>query len=222
MSRRADTKKPGNSPLLDELTTDSNELLIRLSEPSPAPQEVPKLPIADIAIDPNQPRKRVSESGLATLAEDIRRNGVLQPVVVRPAIDWHGYVLVFGERRYLAAQRAGLSHLPAIVRTDLDEAQVLELQWQENAQREDIDDIDKALHLRRLKEVRRLSWSEMEDVAHLSRRHLIRMQQVAEMPEEVLDMLRERQITTSHTYQLARLTNDIMRIDVAQTCVLHK
>ena len=152
-----------------------------------------------------QPRRRIRQETLDTLAADIARVGVLQPVVIRPASDWNGYVLVFGERRYRAALQAGMTHLPAIVRRDLSDADVLEMQWQENAQREDIDDIDKAAHLRRLKEARGLTWSQLAETVHLSKRHLLRMQQLSDLPEDVMELVRERQLTPSHVYQLARL-----------------
>lgn len=203
MSRRANSARP--SALLDDLVSETPELLARLDAPAAADAPVPMLPISDIAPDPRQPRRRIHQDTLNALAQDIGRVGVLQPVVVRPAADWNGYLLVFGERRYRAALQAGLTHLPALIRRDLSDADVLEMQWQENAQREDIDDIDKALHLRRWKDTRGLSWTEMADMVHLSRRHLLRMQQMAEMPEVILDLVREKRLTPSHLYQIARV-----------------
>jgi ParB family chromosome partitioning protein len=193
------------SALLDELVSETPELLARLDAPPAADTPVPLLPISDIAPDPRQPRRHIRKETLEALAQDIRRVGVLQPVVVRPAPDWNGYLLVFGERRYRAALQAGLTHLPALVRRDLSDTEVLEMQWQENSQREDIDDIDKALHLKRWKETRGFSWTEMADMIHLSRRHLLRMQQMAEMPDAILELVREKQLTPSHLYQIARV-----------------
>ena len=193
------------SALLDELVSETPELLARLDAPPAADAPAPMLPIADIAPDPRQPRRHIRKETLEALADDIRRVGVLQPVVVRPAPDWNGYLLVFGERRYRAALQAGLTHLPALVRRDLSDADVLEMQWQENSQREDIDDIDKAMHLKRWKETRGFSWSEMAEKIHLSRRHLLRMQQMAEMPEAILELVRDKQLTPSHLYQIARV-----------------
>lgn len=204
MSRRV-SPPARPSALLDELVSETPELLARLDAPPAADTPVPLLPISDIAPDPRQPRRHIRKETLEALAQDIRRVGVLQPVVVRPAPDWNGYLLVFGERRYRAALQAGLTHLPALVRRDLSDTEVLEMQWQENSQREDIDDIDKALHLKRWKETRGFSWTEMADMIHLSRRHLLRMQQMAEMPDAILELVREKQLTPSHLYQIARV-----------------
>jgi ParB family chromosome partitioning protein len=135
--------------LLDELVEETPALLARLqapAEPPAAAAPAPTLPISDIVPDPQQPRRQIHEGALADLAASIRERGILQPLTVRPAPDWNGYVLVFGERRYRAALLAGLTHVPALIRADLSEADVLDLQWRENAEREDIDDVDKALH----------------------------------------------------------------------------
>ncbi|MES2463309.1 MAG: ParB/RepB/Spo0J family partition protein, partial [Armatimonadota bacterium] len=197
--------KASDTSFLDDLVAETPELLARLDAPRPNDAPVPHLPISDIAPDPRQPRRHIDAGKLAELAADIEKTGILQPLVVRPAPDWNGYVLVFGERRYRAALKAGLKHVPAFVRRDLTDADVLQLQWQENAQREDIDDIDKALHLKRMKEVQKLSWTQLAEAVHLTRRHLLRMQRLADMPDAVTSLVRERRLTPSHVYQIARV-----------------
>ena len=211
MSRRAKS-----SAFLDELVAETPGLLARLDAPPVADQPVPTLPISDISPDPRQPRRHIRQETLLALAEDIRRVGILQPVVVRPATDWNGFTLVFGERRYRAALMIGLTHLPAVIRRDLSDADVLELQWQENAQREDVDDIDKAIHLKRWKEMQGLSWTEMAAVTRLSRRHILRMQQMAEMPDSILDLVREKRLSPSHIYQLTRVSSEEQQIKLAE------
>ena len=212
-------RKASPHSLLDELADETPALLERLDAPAPADLPMPVLPLSDIAPDPQQPRRHIRQETLEVLAADIERVGVLQPLVVRPAADWNGYILVFGERRYRAAQMAGLTHVPAVVRRDLDDADVLDLQWQENARREDIDDIDKALHLRRMKEVKGLSWTQLADEVRLTRRHLMRMQQLAEMPPFVTALVRERRLTPSHVYQLARITDPARQEALARSAV---
>ena len=217
--RSASGGRPRATSLLDDLADETTELLARLDAPAPKNAPLPLLPISDISPDPAQPRRHINQDAIEALAADIARVGILQPMVVRPAKDWNGYVLVFGERRYRAALLAGLTHVPALIRRDLSEAEVLELQWQENAQREDVDDIDKAFHLKRLKEVRSLSWSQMAESVHLSRRHLLRMQQLAEMPDVVIALVRDRRLTPSHAYQLARLSDAERQAQLAQEAV---
>lgn len=105
------------------------------------------VPVGDIRPNRYQPRMEMDEEALAELTESIRTHGVLEPIIVRPAGD--GYELVVGERRWRAAQRAGLSEIPSVVRELTDqEAAVIALV--ENLQREDLDPIEEAKAFKRL------------------------------------------------------------------------
>lgn len=106
-----------------------------------------EIALRDIVANPDQPRQRFDEESLASLAASIAEHGVLQPVLVTHAPD--GYQLVAGERRFRAAQMAGLERIPAIVRT-VDEQQRLALALVENLQRTDLNAIDEARAFRRL------------------------------------------------------------------------
>jgi len=106
-----------------------------------------EIPLARIAENPRQPRRRYDDEALATLAASIRQHGVIQPILVTETID--GYQLVAGERRVRAARLAGLDRIPAIVR-QLADRQQLELALVENLQREDLDPIEAALAYRQL------------------------------------------------------------------------
>jgi ParB family chromosome partitioning protein len=122
-------------------------------DPRPEPSASPsshapsELPIASIVPNPDQPRRVFSEDELERLAGSIRIHGVLQPVVVRRAGD--GYELVVGERRWRAAQRAGLDAIPAIV-ADVDAEDRLEVALIENVQRSDLNPIELAIAFRAL------------------------------------------------------------------------
>src|SRR5690606_36348096 len=108
------------------------------------------VPVDRVRPNPYQPRVEMDDAALAELTESIRAHGVLEPVIVRPAGD--GYELVVGERRWRAAQRAGLSSIPAVVRQLTDqEAAVLALV--ENLQRENLNPIEEALAYQRLTEL---------------------------------------------------------------------
>jgi ParB family chromosome partitioning protein len=111
---------------------------------TPAPHEIP---IDRIRRNPYQPRKRVDEEALAQLAESIREHGVLQPILVTESPD--GYQLVAGERRLRAAQQAGLTQIPAVVRQLADRDQ-LELALVENLQRADLNPVEEAAAFRQL------------------------------------------------------------------------
>ena len=106
-----------------------------------------EIPLARISKNPRQPRLRVPDDALGTLAESIRQHGVIQPILVTETID--GYQLVAGERRVRAARLAGLERIPAIVR-QLADRQQLELALVENLQREDLDPIEAARAYRQL------------------------------------------------------------------------
>jgi ParB family chromosome partitioning protein len=106
-----------------------------------------EIPLARIRENPRQPRHRMDDGALATLAESIRHHGVIQPILVTETID--GYQLVAGERRVRAARIAGLERVPAIVR-QLADRQQLELALVENLQREDLDPIEAARAYRQL------------------------------------------------------------------------
>jgi ParB family transcriptional regulator, chromosome partitioning protein len=105
------------------------------------------IPLARIRENPRQPRLRMDDAALSSLAESIRQHGVIQPILVTETID--GYTLVAGERRVRAARMVGLDHVPAIVR-QLADRQQLELALVENLQREDLDPMEAALAYRQL------------------------------------------------------------------------
>lgn len=98
-----------------------------------------QLPLEDIHLNPEQPRKFFGEEGLEALTASVREKGVLQPVLVREHGD--AYELVAGERRYRAAERAGLETIPAVIR-DMSDAEALEIALIENLQREDLNPVE--------------------------------------------------------------------------------
>ena len=108
------------------------------------------IPIEMVAANPMQPRKRFDDAAIDELAESIRRQGILQPLVVRRS--GSEYEIVVGERRFRAAVVAGLKEIPAVVRDSLNDGQMLELALVENIQREDLDPIDEAKAFRDLME----------------------------------------------------------------------
>ena len=107
-----------------------------------APLELRELPVDMIAVNPDQPRRTFDERAIVELAESVKERGVLQPVLVR-VLPGRGYELIAGERRWRAAQLAGLDALPAIVRPD-DDAASLELALIENMAREDLNPLEEA------------------------------------------------------------------------------
>ena len=112
-----------------------------LSAPGPEPRRVLEVEIHRLQPNPRQPRARFEADTLEDLAQSIRSNGILQPILVRPADG--KYEIIAGERRWRAAQRAGLQRVPVLVR-EVADAQMLELALVENLQREDLNPVEEA------------------------------------------------------------------------------
>ena len=110
---------------------------------------ITEIPVEVVKANPDQPRRRFDEAELDELAQSIREKGVLQPILVRPAVFAGQYQIVAGERRWRAAQRAGVRTIPALVRS-LSDAEVLEIAIVENVQRVDLSPIEEAESYRAL------------------------------------------------------------------------
>ncbi|NQT32123.1 MAG: ParB/RepB/Spo0J family partition protein [Candidatus Omnitrophica bacterium] len=105
-------------------------------------EKVEKIRLTDIIPNPFQPRKQFDEDKLGELVSSIKEKGVIQPILVRPTTE--GYELVAGERRWRAAQKLNFEDVPAIVRSDIDDASSLEISLIENIQREELNSIEEA------------------------------------------------------------------------------
>ena len=162
-----------------------------------------ELPIELIARNPDQPRRAFGEAEIDELAASIREKGVLQPVLVRPAPGVPGeYQLVAGERRWRAAQKAGLRTLPALVR-DLDDLQVLEIAIVENVQRTDLNALEEAQGYRALMERFGRTQEAVAQVVGKSRPHVANALRLLSLPEEVQAMLSDGRLTAGHARAIA-------------------
>ncbi len=161
--------------------------------------------LRDLAIDmiepnPDQPRRHFDADHLQELTDSIREKGVLQPLVVRPA-DGERYQIVAGERRWRAAQAAGLHQIPAIVR-ELTDTEVLELAIIENIQREDLNAIEEAAGYRSL--IQRFGHSQDQVAKALgkSRSYIANLLRLLSLPDAVQTHLREGRLTAGHARAL--------------------
>jgi len=180
-------------------------LLQGFSEGLEAP-EIVQVPVEKIRPNPNQPRRDFDEAALAELAESIKINGVLQPVLVRPVDDPHHlYELVAGERRWRASQLAELHDIPAIVRPMGDE-ESLAIALIENLQREDLNPIEEALGLQRLQEEFGLTQEQMADKVGKSRPAIANMLRLTQLPEAIQKDIRTGVMTAGHGRALLVLT----------------
>jgi len=155
-----------------------------------------EIPIAQIRPNPYQPRQQFSEESLAELAASIRELGVIQPIIVRQEGDGD-YVLVAGERRLRAASMAGLTTIPAIVRSP-SEQQMLEMALVENVQREDINPIDAALAYKRLMEEFGMTQEQVAQRVGKSVPAVSNTLRLLQLPEYIINSLKEGIISEGH------------------------
>ena len=171
------------------------------------------LPIADIVPHPSQPRRHFDEAALDELAGSIAARGVIQPVIVRPLPDGR-YQLVAGERRWRAAQKAGLHEIPALVR-DLSEREVMALALIENLQREDLNPIEEARAYHRLAEDEGLTQAEIARMVDKSRSHVANLQRLLSLPNLVIELVEEGRLTMGHARALVGVEDALALAETA-------
>jgi ParB family chromosome partitioning protein len=165
----------------------------------------------------HQPRKTFDEEALNELANSIRAHGVVQPLVVRPLDDGF-FQLIAGERRWRAAQRAGLIRVPVVVR-DTDEHDALEIALIENLQREDLNPMEEAHAYERLIVEFGLTQEEVAKRVGKNRATIANMLRLLRLPPEVQQWLRENQLSTGHAKALLSLSDLTAIIDSAKKII---
>jgi ParB family transcriptional regulator, chromosome partitioning protein len=158
--------------------------------------ELAHLAVDQIHANPSQPRKRFESEAVSGLAESIKAQGLIQPVVVRPRLEG-GYELIAGERRWRAAREAGLETVPAVVR-DADNRDTLLLGLVENVAREDLSPIEEARAYAVLIDEFGLSLGEIADRVGKSKPTVSNRIRILELPEDVLAMIARRELTEGH------------------------
>ena len=161
---------------------------------------VREVEVSRIRPNPNQPRIQFDEQALEELADSIRERGVLQPILLRS--DGDGYMIVAGERRWRAAQRAQLHSIPAIVR-DVDESATAELALIENIQREDLNPLEEAEGYRQLIERHGHTQEGVGRIVHKSRSHVANLLRLLDLPEFVRQSLLQGDISMGHARAIA-------------------
>ncbi len=169
-------------------------------------------------IDPNpdQPRRAFSEESIAALAQSVREQGILQPVLVTAAGD--RFRLVAGERRWRAAREAGLETIPCIVR-EMTLPQQMEAALIENIQREDLNPVETAAGLRSLMDAFGYTQEEASRRVGMSRPAVANFLRLLGLPEPVLDLLREGKLSAGHARVLAGLSDTALQISLAEETV---
>ena len=163
--------------------------------------------ISDLSRNPFQPRQNFKEEKLEELANSIRKNGIIQPIAVRPNKSKIGkYEIVAGERRWLAAQRAGLHEIPVTI-LELSDVESLEVAIVENIQRDDLNPIEEARGYKRLNEEFEYDHESISKLMSKSRSHISNTLRLLTLPKDVISMLEEGTLSSGQARPLIGISN---------------
>ncbi len=162
--------------------------------------------------NPFQPRKNFSEEGMAELVDSIKEAGIIQPVLVTP--DETGYTLVIGERRWRAAQKLGLTKIPAVVKK-IEPSQQLELALIENLQREDLNPIEIATAYQKLIEITNLTHEELAKKVGKERSSVTNYLRLLKLPEEIKDLIANGKMEMGHGRALLSVNDTSLQKELA-------
>jgi ParB family chromosome partitioning protein len=193
------------------------EAILSVSSETQTAEELRELPIELIVANPNQPRRHFDEEALSALAGSLGERGVLQPVLVRPK-PGGTYELVAGERRWRAAQIAGLTEIPALVRAR-DDAATLELALIENMAREDLNPIEEARACAALVEELGLTREEVGLRVGRSRVAVSNLLRLLDLPDETIELLEREKLSEGHGRALLLAEDHTARRRLARDAV---
>lgn len=179
-------------------------------------KEETKVSIDKINPNPNQPRTHFNETLLNELADSIRENGVLQPLLVRKKGE--GYEIIAGERRYQASKIAGLEELPVIVK-EVDDQKMLELALIENLQRSDLNPIEEAKGYRQLIKASGMTQAALSKAVSKSRSSITNSLRLLDLPEPVQQYLFDGRLTAGHARAILAVPYEEQRIKLADKVV---
>jgi len=180
---------------------------VRVPAQAESRTQIANLGISEIDRNPFQTRYVESNEALEELTNSIKANGVLQPIVVRPAAEDGRYVLILGERRLHASKLAGKNHIPAIVRR-VSEQQAAEMTIIENLQREDLSPLEQAEAFRMLSEEFKLTQAQIGERVGLSRESVSNYMRILRLPGQVIVLLRDKRLNFAHAKELLKLENE--------------
>ncbi|OQP86144.1 chromosome partitioning protein ParB [Rhizobium rhizosphaerae] len=188
-------------------------LIGEMDQPLPAAAERPtvsadrKVPIEFISRNPRNPRRTFDEQELQDLAASVRQHGIVQPVVVRTMPE-DRYEIIAGERRWRAAQLAGLVEIPVIIR-DVDDRTALEIAIVENVQRSDLNPVEEAMGYEQLMAEHGYTQNDLGEIVGKSRSHVANSLRLLKLPDPVRDMLSSGTLSAGHARALIPTSDPI-------------
>ena len=171
------------------------------------------LPLSQIKPNKGQPRKKFDQQSLEDLSDSIKKNGVLQPILVRKK--GANYEIVAGERRYQAAKLAGLEEIPVSIR-EISDDEVFQLALIENLQRSDLDPIEEALGYRKLIKDNGFTQEQLGKILSKSRSAIANSLRLLDLPQEVQDMMADGKLTAGHARAILAVAGEEGKLKLAQ------
>jgi len=192
-------------------------LIPQREAPPPAPSGLAEIPLSQISPNPYQPRKSFNEASIDELARSVREHGIVQPLVVTRAGD--RYKLIAGERRFRAAQKAGLSSVPAVIKEVAQEGDALQIALIENIQREDLNPMEEALAYHQLHEDFGLTQEEISQRVGKERSTVANFLRLLKLPEAVKKLLASGQLSMGHARALLAVESSKKQAQLAERVV---
>lgn len=173
--------------------------------------------LEQIAPNPMQPRHKFDEESLNQLAQSLKENGMIQPLVVR--VNGQKFTIIAGERRFRAARLAGINEIPVVLYDDVDDTRMLELALVENLQREDLNPIETAEAYRRLIDDCSLTQNQLAEKIGKSRSAITNTLRLNGLPNEIKQMVRDGRLTEGHARTLLIYDNKAEMLEMAQQII---
>ena len=178
-----------------------------------------EIELSKISVNPNQPRSEFDETALQELADSITEIGIIQPITLRKLTDTE-YQIIAGERRYRASLKAGLSTIPAYIRT-ADDENVMEMALIENIQREDLNSVEIALAYQHLIEQYNLTQERLSERVGKKRTTIANYLRLLKLPAPIQMALQNKQIDMGHARALITLANPKVQIELFEEIQKH-
>lgn len=177
------------------------------------------LRVSDIEPNRKQPRQTFDDAAIAELADSIRQHGLIQPIVVRST--GTNYQIVAGERRWRACRMLGMSEVPVIIK-ELDDSQTAQIALIENIQREDLNPVEEAMAYRSLMDDYDMTQEELSKIVGKSRSSIANAVRLLNLPDEVVELLKKREITSGQAKALAAAETEEEMIELAKLAAAGK
>ena len=180
-------------------------------------KDIITIDLKNIYPNQDQPRRVFDEEKIKILSDSIKNYGVLQPIVLKPD-DKGKYMIIAGERRYRASKLARKSDIPAVIK-DIPMKDIMEIALIENLQREELNPIEEALAYRSLIKNYEVTQEEISEAVGKSRPHITNTLRLLNLPQKIMDMIDQGQITAGHGKALLRVNDENLQLELANKVI---